>query len=173
MAAAYGAFATDGHRVTAVPVTRILAADGTEPVALPRRGPGKRVVSVDTARLVTAALQENVRSGTATRAAIDHPVAAKTGTSNDYGNAWLAGYSGYFSTAVWVGFREGNVPMRDVAGVSRVTGGSLPTAIWHDVMATAHGGRPVIEFPPAPDRPPLRTLAAIDDGTLTTDEDPP
>jgi penicillin-binding protein 1A len=122
-----------------------LIADLTpDPAARPQ------AVSVDTARWITDILQQNVQRGTATRGQFGRPAAAKTGTSNDYGNAWLVGYTPQVATAVWVGFPEGNVPMRDVAGYSRVTGGSIPALVWSDVMAFAHRDRPVVGFAPPP-----------------------
>jgi membrane peptidoglycan carboxypeptidase len=159
MAQAYAAFAADGRRVQASPVSTIHDAAG-ELVADLTPDPAQRpqAVSPDTARWITSILEQNVQRGTATRGQIGRPAAAKTGTSNDYGNAWLAGYTPQVATAVWVGFPQGNVPMRNVAGLARVTGGSIPAAIWHDVMAFAHRDRPVAGFAPpafpgAPDQP--------------------
>ena len=139
MATAYAGFAADGRRVHAGPVTRILDPDGTLIADLtPDSQDRPRILSAFTARWITSILEQNVQRGTATRAAIGRPAAAKTGTSNDYGNAWLAGYTPQYATAVWVGHPEANIPMRNVAGFSRVTGGSIPALIWHDVMAFAH-----------------------------------
>jgi len=151
MATAYAGFAADGRRVQVSPVSTIhdsagdLVADlSPDPAARPQ------AISPGTARWVSRILEQNVQRGTATRGQIGRPAAAKTGTSNDYGNAWLVGYTPQLAAAVWVGFPEGNVPMRDVAGYSRVTGGSIPALIWRDVMAHAHRDRPVAGFPPPP-----------------------
>src|SRR5690606_8758231 len=57
-------------------------------------------------------------------------LAGKTGTTSDYRDAWFVGYTGGFTTAVWVG-KDDNKPMR------RVTGGGVPAGIWHDFMASA------------------------------------
>jgi penicillin-binding protein 1A len=158
MAQAYGIFATDGVRVHPTPIASVepeLPGLAEVPV-----GRGEPVISADTARMVTAALRDVVAAGTATAADFGRPVAAKTGTTNDYADAWLVGYSPQLSTAVWVGHPTGRVEMRDVNGVRAVTGGSIPAQIWRDVMAAAHAELPVVEFPPAPDRPPSSTTTA-------------
>lgn len=160
MAIAYGGFAADGRRIQAGPVTRILDSSGELLADLtPDPTDRPRAVSAFTARWITDILRQNVERGTATRAAFGRPAAAKTGTSNDYGNAWLVGYTPELSAAVWVGHPTGNVSMVNTAGYSRVTGGSIPALIWHDVMAYAHRDIPVSGFEgPIPAPAPTRSL---------------
>jgi penicillin-binding protein 1A len=161
MATAYAAFADDGRRVETGPVRRVLGPDGEVVVDMtpPPRPERPRVIGEQAARQVNAILVENVQRGTATRGDIGRPAAAKTGTSDDFANAWLVGHTPQFATAVWVGRPEGNVPMRDVAGLSRVTGGSIPAMIWGDVMSFVHANVPVAQFPPpAPAPRPQRSL---------------
>ena len=164
MAIAYGGLAADGRRIQAGPVTRILDAEGNLVADLtPDVADRPRVVSAFTARWVTNILEQNVQRGTATRGAFGRPAAAKTGTSNDYGNAWLVGYTPALSAAVWVGHPEGNISMVDTAGYARVTGGSIPTLIWHDVMAFAHRHIEPSGFaepPPAPE--PTQPLPGVE-----------
>lgn len=161
MATAYGGFATEGKRLDTGPILRLVDPQGNvvedfTPTPAPAR---HRVLSADTARWINDILQANMQRGTATRAQIGRPAAAKTGTSDEYANAWLVGYTPIYSTAVWVGHPEGNVPMRNIAGFSRVTGGSIPALIWRDVMAFAHEGLPPVGFtPPAPPEPPTKPL---------------
>ncbi|MFP5370074.1 MAG: hypothetical protein ACLGI3_04915, partial [Actinomycetes bacterium] len=97
-------------------------------------------------------------------------VAAKTGTSNDYADAWLVGYSPQLVAATWVGYPAGALPMHDVSDVSRVTGGSIPAGIWRDVMSIAHEGLEPASFP-APDGPPVEQ--AGDQETVPTVPPPP
>ena len=67
-------------------------------------------------------------SGTGRRAALPgHPAAGKTGTSQDFRDAWFVGYTAHFVAGVWVG-NDDSRPMH------KVTGGSLPARLWHDVM---------------------------------------
>jgi penicillin-binding protein 1A len=156
MAGAYATFATGGLRVHPTPIATRRGGGIPELAELPM-GLGSRVMERDTALLVTEALQGVVEAGTATRARLDRPVAAKTGTTNDYADAWLVGYTPQVTAAVWVGHSAGKVPMRNVAGVRAVTGGSVPASIWRAVMAAVHHARPPAQFPAAPERPPMAT----------------
>ncbi len=78
-----------------------------------------------------------VEKGTATRAKIGRPAAGKTGTSENWENAWFVGYTPTLSTAVWMGHPNANKTMANVHGVPHVVGGSLPAMIWHDFMIEA------------------------------------
>ena len=79
-------------------------------------------------------------AGTARRAALDGiPTAGKTGTTNNYRDAWFVGYTGNFSCAVWYG-------NDDYSPTNRMTGGSLPAQTWHDIMMAAHQGVEVKEL---------------------------
>lgn len=163
MAGAYAGFADDGRRVITSPVTRVIGSDGEvvedfTPVVAADRQPA---ISPQSARLINRILEANLQRGTATRAQFGRPAAAKTGTTDEYSNAWLAGHTPQFATAVWVGDPAGNVPMRDIAGFSTVTGGSIPALIWRDVMAAAHDGLPVVDFAaPAPTPPPTKSVTS-------------
>ena len=153
MASAYAAFGNEGIYVEPRPVRRIIAPDGsvvadfTHPVSW-------RALQVENARLVTQTLRGVIQNGTGRAADIGRPAAGKTGTSDDYSNAWFVGYTPQLSTAVWVGYPQGNIPMRNINGVRAVSGGTFPARIWADIMAVAHQDRPVLDFPPAPVRPP-------------------
>ena len=165
MATAYAGFAADGRQVETSPVGRVLGPDGSVIADFtPRAGEAReQAVAPQVARTVNAVLAENVRRGTATGTQIGRPSAAKTGTSDEYANAWLVGHTPQFAAAVWVGDPAGNVPMRDVAGYSRVTGGSIPALIWRDVMAFAHEGLPIQDFPaPEPAGEPTKPLPGGD-----------
>ena len=97
---------------------------------------GERRISAALAYQVTDVLKGVVRSGTGTAAQIGRPEAGKTGTTQDFRDAWFIGYTPQLSTAVWMGDPQQEVPMQDVGGI-RVTGGSYPARIWHDFMAAA------------------------------------
>jgi penicillin-binding protein 1A len=105
-----------------------------------------RVVPDGVASVVTRILEDNVRYGTGTRAALDRPVAGKTGTTDEHADAWFVGYTPGVSTAVWMGYTRGEVPMTNVHGIS-VSGGSFPAEIWRRFMEPALAGFPAREFP--------------------------
>jgi penicillin-binding protein 1A len=101
-----------------------------------------------------------VSEGTARRAGLDGiPTAGKTGTTNNYRDAWFNGYTGNFACAVWFG-------NDDYSPTNRMTGGSLPAQTWHDIMTVAHQGIEIKELAgvgmgqklPAGERP--QTMAA-------------
>ena len=156
MARAYAGFAQDGLRVDPSPVTRIEGPDGEVIADFTPPPPAERprVVTEGTARWVNHILEQNMQRGTATRAQIGRPAAAKTGTANDHTNAWLVGHTPSYAAAVWVGYPDANIPMYDLAGFSRVTGGSIPALIWRDVMTAAHHDIPPAPFPAPPILPP-------------------
>jgi penicillin-binding protein 1A len=85
--------------------------------------------------MLTDMMEEVVRSGTGKRAALDRPVAGKTGTSSDYRDAWFLGFTGDYTTGVWLG-NDNDTPMK------KITGGSLPAQLWHDYMTEAEEGLP-------------------------------
>jgi penicillin-binding protein 1A len=163
MASAYGVFANHGLRVEPTPVLRILDAHG-DTVEDNRRPDGKQVLSEAVADNVTAVLQGVIAKGTGRRADIGRPAAGKTGTSENWENAWFVGYTPTLSTAVWMGYPQANVSMANVHGVDHVVGGSLPSMIWHDFMAEAVKDVPPLPFnaaAPLPSRAELEAKARV------------
>lgn len=150
MAAAYQTLANDGRHCESFAVAKVVDDAGVfyrhKPVC-------KQVVAPEIAHLVTAMLQGAVSHGTGTAAALyPWPVAGKTGTTQDYSNAWFVGYTRQVSTAVWVGFPGTPDSLALYFGQS-VFGGTLAAPIWHDYMARIMAGMPAVGFPspPAPE----------------------
>jgi penicillin-binding protein 1A len=108
---------------------------------------GQRILGPNVAAELTYALQGVVEHGTGTAAAIGRPVAGKTGTANDFQDAWFCGYVPQLATCVWVGYPGGEIPLQNVEGVYQVAGGTLPAEIWHDFMGPAVANLPVVNFP--------------------------
>ncbi len=157
MASAFATLANDGKRCEPFAVVKVLRPDGKK---LYQHKPScEQAISPEIAHQVTAMLQRVVQGGTGTAANIGRPVAGKTGTAQDYTNAWFAGYTQQLATAVWVGFREGQIPMDTFFG-GPVFGGTVAAPIWHDYMLRAMAGMPV-EYFPAPSPPQSGTIPDV------------
>jgi membrane peptidoglycan carboxypeptidase len=159
MATAFATFANDGLQVDPIFIDRVEDRAGN--VLILNEPIPQRAISVQSARLVTSVLEANVRGGTGTRAQLPDQVAAgKTGTGQDFKNAWFVGFTPHLSTAVWMGnpFGQGDeTKMRGVRipelGVRNVTGGSAPAAIWQAFNEVYHADREPLTFTdPAPTR---------------------
>jgi penicillin-binding protein 1A len=141
MTSAYATLAAGGVYRAPTPVRSVRDTTGSV-IERPIDSEGTRVMSRNVAATVTWALQGVVDHGTGTAAALgDRPVAGKTGTAQEYTNAWFCGYIRQVAACVWMGYPEGNIPMNGV------TGGSIPAAIWHDFMTFATVGMRVRDFP--------------------------
>lgn len=131
LTSAFVPFSNGGYPVSPFAVTRILTRDGR--VVYERNGSGfpKAVTDHDLYGM-NRMMRLVVTEGTGNRAAFaDHDIAGKTGTSQDYRDAWFVGYTSELIAGVWVG-NDDNSPTK------KVTGGLLPAQIWHDVMEPAH-----------------------------------
>jgi membrane peptidoglycan carboxypeptidase len=109
---------------------------------------GFEALSPMQAGIVNAALEKAVRYGTGKRAALrDRPVAGKTGTTENYGDAWFVGYTPQLAVAVWVGYPTTLKPMLTEFHGEPVTGGSFPALIWKSFMEKAMRGEEAQGFP--------------------------
>lgn len=163
MASLYSTFARSGVSIDPFVITEVENRDGR--LIWDPEGPAEEeAVEARIADTVSAVLSETPRSGTARRAALDRPMAAKTGTTQRNADAWLAGYTPEYTAIVWVGNPDSNEPIPDVDG-QVVQGGTIPAMIWHDFMVEALADVPPTEFPePDPDllsdtSPPMELTA--------------
>jgi penicillin-binding protein 1A len=108
--------------------------------------PGARAIPQNTADLVTYALEGVVQHGTGTAAYFGRPAAGKTGTAENFVDAWFCGYVPQLATCVWVGYPKAEIPLYNVEGVSAVFGGSLPAEIWRRFMSEAVKSLPARDF---------------------------
>jgi penicillin-binding protein 1A len=151
MSSAFGVFAGRGLRAEPTPVLKITQRDGTVLEDNTTQDRTTRVMEEPVADNVTKLLTGVIQHGTGRAADIGRPAAGKTGTSENYENAWFVGYTPTLSTAVWMGYKEGNIPLRGIHGVGAVVGGTWPARMWHDFMTEAMKGVPATEFTqPAP-----------------------
>jgi penicillin-binding protein 1A len=145
MASAYATLAAGGIHSEPRAIRKVVLPSGKVDPAWgkPAR---KRVMSDGEAYAVTQILEQNMQAGTATAANPGRPAAAKTGTTDNFADAWLVGYTPNLSTAVWVGYSNAQIEMRSVHGIS-VSGGSFPAMIWHDFVVPALASSPALPFP--------------------------
>jgi penicillin-binding protein 1A len=107
---------------------------------------GAQTIPQNTADLVTYALEGVVSHGTGTAAYFGRPAAGKTGTAEDYKDAWFCGYVPQLATCVWIGYPKAEISLYGIEGVGTVVGGSLPAAIWNRFMSQAVRKLPVHDF---------------------------
>lgn len=134
VAGIYATFANGGRPVTPHGIEEIQARGGATLYRLSTSGLPSQI-SDRAAATLTGMLTATVLNGTGHNAALDRPVAGKTGTSQNYRDAWFAGYTAELVTVVWVGNDDGTA-------MKKVTGGGLPAEIFHDFMVAAHAGLP-------------------------------
>ena len=132
MADAYSTLANGGYHVAPTILSKVVFPDGSS-VNL-GDPPHKQVFSDGETYAATKVLETVIQSGTGTAANYGCPAAGKTGTAQNMDNAWFVGYTPQLSTAVWVGYPQGNIPMADGFG------GALAAPIWHDYMSAASDG---------------------------------
>jgi penicillin-binding protein 1A len=140
---AYATLAAGGIHHAPVSVEKVTFPDGK--VGRPQAEDPKRVLPEPVAYEVTKLLQDNITEGTGTAAYTGCAgQAGKTGTTDEYTDAWFAGYQPNLATAVWVGYPESNdISMTSVHGTT-VFGGTFPAEIWHSLYT--NGGVPCEEF---------------------------
>jgi len=155
LTAAYAPFSNGGAGVLPHVIDRVTDDSGT--VLYERRGSGPgQVVSADNVAAMNRMLAAVVTGGTGRAAALDgYPAAGKSGTSQDFRDAWFVGYTADYVAGVWVG-NDSNRPME------KVTGGSLPAEIWHDVMTVAHADRAPKPLPGTDRTRPAEPFGIVD-----------
>ncbi len=142
MVAAFAPFANGGVAVVPHVVERVRTREG-RPLYESADVSLGRVVEERYVGMMNAMMAETLVSGTARRGQLPGwPAAGKTGTSQDFRDAWFIGYTGHLVAGVWLG-NDDNSPTH------HTTGGSLPVEIWNRFMRTAHQGVAVVELPGA------------------------
>jgi len=151
---AYGAFASGGNLVEPIFIRRIEDRDG---ITIDESEPASwSVLSPETAYLVTNLLTGVVREGTGRRVrSLGRPCAGKTGTTNDFIDAWFIGFTPELTAGVWIGFDQ----ERSLG--SKETGSRAACPVWLDFMKNALAHMPVKDFPV----PPGIEFAKIDKST--------
>ena len=168
MANAYATFAASGARATPTVVKEIIGPN--DGLLFQLNAKTERAFDAPVADTVTYALNRVVTNGTgATALALGRPAAAKTGTTDDNKSAWFVGYTPQLATAVLMAKEDADgipVTLSGTGGLSTVTGGSFPAAIWTAFMTGALDGLPVEDFP----EPPVDAVQPLDCPTSITSD---
>jgi membrane peptidoglycan carboxypeptidase len=143
MTRAYATLAASGWRHQATPLQEVEDPNGETDTINSR---GQQVLDANDADMATSALETVIISGTGTNANIGRPAAGKTGTNQEYRDAWFCGYTPQLAACVWMGYAEAQLPLVGIEGYSAVFGGTLPALIWHDFMAAATANMKVVDF---------------------------
>jgi len=157
---AYAAFANGGIAVTPHVVERVRTANGK--LLYERKDDSLgRIIEERYAGMMNAMMQETLLAGTARKAELPGwPAAGKTGTSQDFRDAWFIGYTGHLVAGVWLG-------NDDSSPTKKTTGGGLPVDIWSRFMKTAHQSVPLITLPGLSGGPLIAGLTPFGGGRMT------
>ncbi len=161
MARAYSVFANGGREVVPVAIRYVEDRNGKvilEPAKKvleqeARKGDAAQIMSPQTAYIMTSMLQSVIKEGSLGGvgnlldiwSGKSQPYAGKTGTTQNWSDAWTVGFSPYLCTAVWYGFDEGNRSLG-----TELTGAAIAGPTWAKFMKAVHQGLPIRQF----DRPP-------------------
>jgi penicillin-binding protein 1A len=161
---AYATFPNLGRAVVPHAALEVRTDAGQLVWRFDRDGPKpKQVISPEVAIDMIKMMNSVVENGTGRRAQLDGvPTCGKTGTTNDWRDAWFVGYTGNFVGAVWMG-------NDDYSPTKRMTGGTLPAATWHNIMAYAHQG---VELRPLPGLPAPQHAPAVAEASLKDNAQP-
>jgi penicillin-binding protein 1A len=145
MASAHATLAAGGIHSEPMAIRKVVLPTGEDTSAGWGKPKRKRVISDGVAYEVTRILEQNVDYGTGTGANYGQTAAGKTGTTEDWSDAWFCGYTPRLGTTVWVGYPKGKISMESVHGIP-VTGGSFPAQIWRLFMDSAIGQLEDVDF---------------------------
>jgi len=153
MASVYSTLAAGGIYSKPMAITKVVLPGGKVDDAGWGKPQQERVIPDWVASTVTQVLEQNMLYGTGTGAHV-HGItdAGKTGTTDNYADAWFSGYTPRLEATVWIGYPAGEIPMLDVHGIA-VSGPTFPADIWHLYMETAVGNKKDVPFPPATTKP--------------------
>jgi membrane peptidoglycan carboxypeptidase len=155
MASAYATIANGGRRVEPTAITKVVSHedDNDEKVlyVAPEHPEGEQVISEDVANEATGIMVGDVTEGIAKDASLgDRPVAGKTGTSENFFDAWFIGFTPELVTGTWMGYAEGGQTLEYVLDYARklhgLSGGITPAEIWKTYTQSVLGGEPIEQF---------------------------
>jgi penicillin-binding protein 1A len=155
MASAYATIANGGRRVEPKAISKVVSHedDNDEKVlyVAPEHPEGKQIISEDIAKEATGIMVGDVTEGIAKDASLgDRPVAGKTGTSENFFDAWFIGFTPQLVTGTWMGYAEGEQTLEYVLDYARklhgLSGGITPAEIWKTYTQSVLSGEPIEQF---------------------------
>ncbi|HEV2742320.1 MAG TPA: transglycosylase domain-containing protein, partial [Rubrobacter sp.] len=154
MATAYATIANEGRKVEPSTITKVVSngQDGDEVLYdAPEEPRGEQVIDEDIAHKATEIMIGDVTEGIAKDASLgERPVAGKTGTSENFFDAWFVGYVPQMVTGIWMGYGEGGATLEYTLDYARklngLSGGITPAEIWKTYMENAMAGQPIENF---------------------------
>jgi penicillin-binding protein 1A len=155
LASAYSTIAAGGIYSKPMAIRKVILPGGKidreAGWGLPQR---KRVIPDWVASEVTRILEENMTSGTGTGAYFGATSAGKTGTTDNFADAWFCGFTPSLEATIWLGYPRGEIPMLSVHGIE-VSGPTFPASIWRLFM------EPAVKYAPFPKEFPVATHAPV------------
>jgi len=166
---AFTVFPDDGIRIDPHMIRRVTSYDGA---LLEEAHPGiHEVISPEVAHTMTAMLEEVVQFGTGIAAkALKRPAAGKTGTTQDYTDAWFIGFTPQITTGVWVGYDDKQISLG-----KKETGARAALPIWLEFMQNGMSGMPVLDFQnvvPLEQQAPDHVIHVDTPDTAPTEDEP-
>jgi membrane peptidoglycan carboxypeptidase len=151
MASAYATIANDGRRVEPTAISKVVSNDEKVLYMAPEHPEGKQVISEDIANEATGIMIGDVTEGIAKDAYLgDRPVAGKTGTSENFFDAWFIGFTPELVTGTWMGYAEGEQTLEYILEYARklhgLSGGITPAKIWKTYTQSIMRGEPIVQF---------------------------
>lgn len=152
MATAYATIANEGRKVTPTAIEKVVQNEGQDDEAVLYTAPreeGEQVIKPDVARKATEMMIGNVTQGIARKASLnDRPVAGKTGTSENFFDAWFLGFTPQLVTGIWMGYAEGGETLEGLLNIGGQQLGPLapPPVIWQNYMQKVLEDEPIEKF---------------------------
>ncbi|HTM77256.1 MAG TPA: penicillin-binding transpeptidase domain-containing protein, partial [Devosia sp.] len=157
MTSSYAVLADDGYKTQAYGINRIASLTGDVIYESNPNAPRERVLSETTVANMNSMLRGVITGGTGRKGQVEGvPVVGKSGTTSSYRDAWFAGFSGNFVSAVWMG-------NDDYSPTKTLTGGNLPAVAWQKFMAYAHTNIEIL---------PVFGVDFVPEKTVIADADP-
>ena len=181
MATAYATIANGGRRVEPTVISKVVSTEGEEEKLLyqaPEHPEGEQVIDPEIAHQATGIMIGDVTEGIAEDASLgERPVAGKTGTSENFFDAWFIGYTPQLLTGIWMGYAEGGQTLEYDLEYARelngLYGGITPAQIWKTYMEQVLEGEPIekfegVDMPANNDQPSERSADTAAAGSVTT-----